>query len=90
MNYRIRVNLIPSCFQNTDSKIGAQSFKIDDISYSLEFDGRKLFAHISKPMQEDCKYLETCELTSSYLFNLEEDKIKPKRRNLNNKKPHTI
>ena len=87
MNHSINVDLVLSCYTTKDGTNGTQSFTIDSDSYLLEYDGRKIYAWISKPAQEDYNTLIVHELTSSYPYEPDSDmQVENSQRRISNKK----
>ena len=89
MEHSTSVDLILQLLNSIDGDNGTQSFSIEGQSYSLEFYRRKMQMETSKPTQEDCDSLPTCEMTLSHPFNLEIDSIL-KHRHMINKKMRAI
>ena len=89
MEHGISINLTLSHFNIIDGKNSTQSFSIEEESYPLDFDGRKIYVSISKPTQEDHDNLSTYKMTSSYPYN-PDPSISQKLRCLNHKKLRTI
>ena len=81
----ITFDLTPNGQKNSNGEVDTQRMIIANREIPLQFDGRKMFLDIQRPLEEDLHILELYELTSPLEFAPEKDEDILQRRNTSSK-----